>query len=386
MAIAEASLVKDIAALIGIPSVSSFSPAWDMSNRPVVEYLADRLESRGFGVMLQEVPDHPGKVNLIATLGRGDGGLVLAGHTDTVPYDEGLWSGDPFEVKERDGRLYGLGTADMKSFFALAMAASDGLTAKDLKAPLIILATADEETSMCGARALVEAGALTGRYAVIGEPTGLRSVRLHKGIFMERICLAGRGGHSSDPALGINALEGMHRVIKELLEWRDKLQKERQDPAFSVPVTTLNLGRISGGDNPNRICRACELDIDLRMLPGMAVKPLRHELRERVRESLLDSGIAVAFEALFDGVDPMDTPACAELVKVTESLTGAESTGVVFGTEGPFLAQLGMEVVILGPGSIDQAHRPDEFLALENIGPAVEILRGIIHRFCEVQR
>jgi acetylornithine deacetylase len=376
------SLVRHIADLIGIPSVSGFLPEWDLSNRPVVDYLATELESRGFHIDIQEISGHPGKVNLIATLGRGDGGLILAGHTDTVPYDDGLWSSDPFKLSERDNRLYGLGTADMKSFFALAMAAGDGIRESDLKAPLIILATADEETSMSGAKALVSGGGLTARYAIIGEPTMLRPVRTHKGIFMERIRVEGQGGHSGDPGRGNSALEGMHRVMRDLLDWRDELQGAQQNHAFSVPFSTLNLGRIAGGDNPNRICRACELDIDLRMLPGMRVTQLRHELREKVNNALAGSGLSVEFDVLFDGVDPLETPAESKLVKVAESLTGVDSSGVVFGTEGPLLAQLGAEVVILGPGSIDQAHQPDEYLAVANIQPAVEILREMIERFC----
>jgi acetylornithine deacetylase len=382
MAGPDSSLLRHLTELIEIPSVSGFSADWDMSNRPVVDYLATRFEALGFRIQVQEINGHPGKANLVATLGRGDGGLVLAGHTDTVPYDEGLWSTDPFKVSERDNRLYGLGMSDMKSFFALVLAACEGLKESDLDAPLIVLATADEETSMSGAKALAIAGGLTARYAIIGEPTQLRPVRMHKGIFMERIRIEGQGGHSSDPRRGNSALEGMNQVMRDLLEWRDEFRNGRQDHDFSVPFSTLNLGRIAGGDNPNRICRSCELDVDLRMLPGMTVAGLRGELRDKVRRSVAGSGLAVAFDALFDGVDPLETPANSQIVLAAEALTGVESGAVVFGTEGPFLAQLGAEVVILGPGSIEQAHQPDEYLALDTIGPMVDILRQMVRRFC----
>ena len=377
-----ATTIENIKGLIRIPSISSFSADLDMSNRPVIDYLATQFESRGFRIDIQEVAGSPGKTNLIATLGRGDGGLVLAGHTDTVPFDEGEWASDPFTATDKNDRIYGLGTSDMKSFFALAMAACDGIKESDLQAPLIVLATADEETSMSGAKALAAAGELKARYAVIGEPTELQPVRMHKGIFMERIRIEGRSGHSGDPGQGNSALEGMHSVIHQLLKWREKLQQDTQNPVFSVPVTTLNLGRIMGGDNPNRICRVCELDIDLRMLPGMHVDDLRNELHRRVTDGLTSSGLSLEFEALFDGIDPLETPPDSELVKIAESLTGAQSQGVVFGTEGPFLRKMGMEVVILGPGSINQAHQPDEFLSLGAIEPAVEILRAMIQRFC----
>ncbi|MGI9343369.1 MAG: acetylornithine deacetylase [Gammaproteobacteria bacterium] len=382
MSTADAKLLTHITELIRLPSISSFSPDWDMSNRPVVDYLAERLADRGFRIEIQAVAEEPGKANLIATLGRGDGGLVLSGHTDTVPFDDGKWSSDPFVATEREGRLYGLGTADMKSFFALAMAASEGLTDSDLTAPLILLATADEETSMAGAKALAAAGGLGARYAVIGEPTNFTPVRLHKGILMERIRVDGRSGHSGDPGQGSSALEGMHAVIRELLDWRAELQHAHRDDAFPVPVTTLNLGRIAGGDNPNRICGACELDVDLRMLPGMTVKDMRSTMRTRVANALADTDLTGDFEVLFDGIDPLATPAESKLVRAAEELTGAESRGVVYGTEGPILTALGMDVVILGPGSIDQAHQPDEFLSLNGLQNGVGVLRAMIERFC----
>ncbi|MEE8280894.1 MAG: M20/M25/M40 family metallo-hydrolase, partial [Gammaproteobacteria bacterium] len=253
------TIISNIAELIEIPSVSSVTPDWDMPNQPVIDRLAERLEAGGWRVELIEVPDKPGKTNLLATLGRGDGGLVLSGHTDTVPCDPQLWSSDPFALAERDNRLYGLGTADMKSFLALAMTACAGIDTAALKAPLMLLATADEESSMAGARALVAAGQPKARFAVIGEPTGLKPVRMHKGILMEAIRVEGRSGHSSDPSLGANALEGMHQIIAALLRWRDRLQAQSSDAAFAVPVSTMNLGHIRGGDNPNRICGSCEL-------------------------------------------------------------------------------------------------------------------------------
>lgn len=375
------ALLKDIRELVARPSVSSVSPDWDLSNDRVIQFLAGRFTAQGFRVEVQAL-DKPGKSNLIATLGQGEGGLVLAGHTDTVPCDPALWASDPFALQEREQKLYGLGTADMKSFFALVLAATAQLRAEQLRHPLVILATADEESSMSGARALAQAGRPLGRHAVIGEPTGLKPVRMHKGILMERIRVLGRAGHSSNPALGNSALEGMHAVIAALLHWRSALQQSARDPAFEVPVSTLNLGRISGGDNPNRICGRCELDVDLRMLPGMHCAPLRAELRQVVARAVQGRGLESDFEILFDGVEPMATAAAAPVVAAAEALTGAPAGAVAFGTEAPYLAQLGMDVVVLGPGAIDQAHQPDEFLALDCIEPGIDILRALIRRFC----
>ncbi len=368
--------------LIAIPSVSSVNPALDQGNRAVVERLAEWLEGLGFACELQPVPDAPDKANLIASLGRGEGGLVLAGHTDTVPYDETGWSSDPFSLEERDGRLYGLGTSDMKSFMALVVEAVRDLDAGRMRRPLVVLATADEESGMTGAKALVDAERRLGRHAVIGEPTGLQPVYAHKGVMMESIRLQGRSGHSSDPSLGVSALEGMVRVLNDLVAWRQQLQSKHVDPRFAVPVPTMNLGHVHGGDNPNRICSHCELQIDVRPLPGMSLEELRGVLRQRLERTLVESGLELAFTPLFPGLPALETPASAPIVRAAEALTGSEARAVAFGTEGPFLRQLGMDVVVLGPGDIEQAHQPDEFLAVDRLRPTVDLLRDLIRRFC----
>jgi len=368
--------------LIAAPSVSSVSPEFDQSNEGVVRLLADWTEATGFRTEVLPVPGLPGKYNLIATLGRGPGGLVLAGHTDTVPFDAARWRHDPFRLTEDGGRLYGLGTCDMKSFLALAIEAAAHFREAKFDSPLILLATADEESTMAGAKALVAAGRPRARQALIGEPTGLRPVRQHKGILMEAIEIIGRSGHSSNPALGNSALEGMQRVIAALLAWRDALQRDCRNPEFDVPFPTLNLGRIEGGDNPNRICARCELHIDCRPLPGMDIAWIRREIHARAREALAGSGLELRFRALFDGAPPLATPADGALVRACEHLTGHAAESVAFATEGPYLDALGMETVVLGPGDIDQAHQPDEYLAVDRIDPTLKLLKTLIRRFC----
>ncbi len=375
-------MLEMIEGLVRTPSVSSVDPAMDQGNRAVIDLLAGWLDDSGFQVEIMPLPGVPEKANLIATLGRGPGGLVLAGHVDTVPYDEGKWSHDPFSLTEADARLYGLGTSDMKSFLALALEASRNVQAPDLNEPLVLLATADEETSMSGARALVEAQRPHARHAIIGEPTGLHPVRMHKGILMEAIRLHGHSGHSSDPTLGNSALEAMHTVIGSILAWRNELQQKNRNPLFAVPFPTLNLGHVHGGDNPNRICAECELHIDLRPLPGMDATELRGELHHRIRHSLSDSGIGIDFESLSAGVPPMETASDATIVALAERLTGYPAEAVAFATEAPYLAQLGMETVVLGPGDIAQAHQPDEFLALDRLDPMISILQQAINTVC----
>jgi len=371
-----------LSALIATPSISSVSPSWDRSNEPVVALLAGWLRSLDFAVETMPVPGAPGKFNLIATLGQGPGGLVLSGHTDTVPFDEARWKSDPFKLTERDGRWYGLGTCDMKGFFPLAIEAALQACQGPLKEPLIILATADEESAMSGARALVEAGRPKARYAVIGEPTELRPVRMHKGIMMERLVMQGRSGHSSDPALGRNAMEGMHEALSSLLAYRAELQRRYRHPGFRVEVPTLNLGCIHGGDNPNRICPDCELHFDLRPLPGMSLDELRNAMRERIMPIAEDHELTCTLEPLFAGVPAFEQGASSRLVKLCESMTGHKAEAVAFATEAPFLQELGMETLVMGPGSINQAHQPDEFLDLSQLQPTVDVLRQLIQRCC----
>lgn len=371
-----------IEGLVSIPSISSVDPATDQGNLAVIELLAGWLGDIGFSVEIMQLPGSPARANLIATLGSGPGGLVLSGHTDTVPFDSGKWQYDPFRLTDTNQRLYGLGTSDMKAFLALAIESCRELRAQDLAHPLIIVATADEETSMSGARALLDRNTPRARHAIIGEPTGLRPVRMHKGIFMESIHLQGHSGHSSDPSLGNSALEAMHHVMAGLLAWRAQLQDQHHNPLFAIPVPTLNLGHIHGGDNPNRICADCELHIDLRPLPGMSIDELRADLHQRITALLDPTGIEVSFKALFDGIPAMETPASAEIVRLTQRLTGHAPEAVAFSTEAPYFTQLGMDTVILGPGDIEQAHQPDEYLAQERLQPTIDLLQQVIKSVC----
>lgn len=368
--------------LIGLPSISCSNPRFDMGNMAVIEQLAEWLSPLGFHCEIMPLPTQPHKANLIATHGSGPGGLVLSGHTDTVPFDEDAWQSDPFKLTEKDDRWYGLGTSDMKCFLALAIEAARSFAGNQLQQPLIILATADEETGMEGARALVQAGRPAARYAVIGEPTGLKPVRCHKGIFMERVRVRGHAGHSSNPQLGLNAIEGMHRVMQSLFEFRHELQARTQDQSFGVQHSTLNTGCIHGGDNPNRIPASCELDIDLRFLPRQELQGLREELHSRVRAALEDTAYRVEFESLFAGIPAFSTLADSPLVTACEKLTGHQAGAVDFATEASLFNQLGMQSVVLGPGSIDCAHQPDEFIEIQQLIPTVKLLERLIAKFC----
>ncbi|MCG8324995.1 MAG: M20/M25/M40 family metallo-hydrolase, partial [Thiotrichales bacterium] len=256
------------------------------------------------------------------------------------------------------------------------------LDLKQLRQPLTILATADEESSMAGARALRDSGRALGVHALIGEPTGMQPVTRHKGILIECIELIGQSGHSSDPSLGNNALEGMNRVMNQLLEWRTELQSTHRDDAFRVPVPTMNLGAIHGGDNPNRICARCELSLDIRLLPDMPLDETRQVLHERVRQAINGTGLELRLHGRFAGIEGMHTDAGADIVKLTEQLTGNAATTVAFGTEGPFLNAMGMQTVILGPGDIDVAHQANEYVDRKRLDAMQLVLQKLIQHFC----
>ncbi|MGH8611462.1 MAG: acetylornithine deacetylase [Gammaproteobacteria bacterium] len=378
------SLAEMLRQLVATSSISSVNPSLDQSNRAVVDLLAAWFSELGFTVEIVLVSAHPEKVNLIARWpGRSrSGGLVLSGHTDTVPYDKSAWSDDPFMLTDREDRWYGLGTADMKCFFALVLDALRDIDRASLRRPLTVLATADEESSMNGARKLSDLRVGLGEHALIGEPTGLIPVYKHKGVMMEAIRVQGRSGHASDPALGNSALEGMHRVMSELLAWREILGGRFRDQSFAVAVPTVNFGVIRGGDNPNRICASCELQLDLRLLPGMEPAAIRGELQEIVSRGIAASGLSVDFSPLFEPIPPFQGNPSSEIVTLTAQLSGQAPGTVSFATEAPFLCALGIQTVVCGPGDIDQAHQADEYVRKDRVLAMRAIVQDLIHHFC----
>lgn len=374
--------IQRLTQLVKVPSISSTDERWDMSNLAVVELLAQWLEPLGFTCQIHPIDNCPGKANLIAQRGTGPGGLVLAGHTDTVPCNPERWMQDPFTLTERQGRLYGLGATDMKGFFPCILAAVEQLGAVALKQPIIILASADEESTMSGARALQQQGFPKARAAIIGEPTGLKPIRMHKGILLHAVEVIGQAGHSSNPALGTSALEAMHSVTSELMAFRAELQDRFNHPGFSYPVPSLNLGCIHGGDNPNRICGRCEMLFDLRPLPGMNLRALQDEITLRLEPIAARTQTQIHLKELSKGIAPFEELTSSELVTQLEQWSGQAAGAVNFATEAPFLQALGMQTIVCGPGYIDQAHQPDEYIPLEHIPLTIELLTKAITHYC----
>ncbi|GHX25576.1 TPA: acetylornithine deacetylase [Vibrio cholerae] len=365
--------------LISTSSISSTDARWDEGNEQVIAKLADWLNALGFSIQIEQVA--PNKQNLIAKLGSGEGGLLLAGHSDTVPFDEGRWNYNPHALTQVNNRFYGLGTADMKGFFAFIYEAVKNVDWSKQTKPLYVLATCDEETTMLGARHFTENAPFKPDYCIIGEPTSLVPIRAHKGHVANAIRVTGKSGHSSNPALGVNAIEIMHEVLFALMQLRDRLIKEYHHPGFEIPTPTLNLGHIHGGDSPNRICGCCELHYDVRPLPGISLDGLDNLMRDALREVQQKWPGRIELVPLHDPIPGYECAHDHPFIHGISEICEQEAQTVNYCTEAPFLQQI-CPTLVLGPGSIDQAHQPDEFLAFEFIDPTVRVLSRAMQKYC----
>ena len=376
------SFLEHYETIINTPSISAFDQKFDQSNKPLIDILSGWFSDLGFSITIQLVPGTRNKFNMLAKIGSGEGGLLLCGHSDTVPYDEGRWQSDPFKVKQADGKLFGLGSCDMKGFFAFILEALKTIPLNKLKKPLYILATADEETSMAGARFFAEQQLIKPSMAIIGEPTELIPIYKHKGHIAQSLNVQGKAGHSSDPDKGVNAIEIMYQAMGQLMDLQSQLKRQFHDAAFSVPHVTMNLGHINGGDAENRICGHCKLNFDMRVVP---------ELNDDQALTMIDEALAPVF-AKYPNRLSLDlmyptAPAFAcrdeqNILALAEQLTGQKFQSANYATEAPFINQLGCDTIILGPGSIDQAHQPDEYISLDYVDPTVHILQQMINKVC----
>jgi acetylornithine deacetylase len=383
----KAGLQERLERLVSFNSISNANPSWDHSNERVIDQLAEWAKQAGFAVEKSAneggSPSGAPKSNLICRYGSGAGGLLMSGHSDTVAYDAHQWHGDPLVLTEDGDRLRGLGTSDMKSFFAVFFQAFAELRHEAFvpHRPLYLVATADEESSMLGVRTLQgRLKELQPSLAVIGEPTELTPVPWHKGIMMLKLSLTGQSGHSSDPANGNSALEGMQEVMGGLLQWRELLQREHSDERFSVPGPTMNLGEIRGGDSPNRICAYTELSVDFRPIPGMDKNQAREQIRSLLADVAEKRGLAHQLEVLFTGCNPLNSSVAETDLGRIEKITGARRA-VNYGTEAPYLEEVGLPTLVLGPGSIKQAHQSNEYITWDQLWRGVAIYRGLMEQY-----
>ncbi|MFC0180360.1 acetylornithine deacetylase [Thorsellia kenyensis] len=371
--------------LIAIPTVSAEDIQLDFPNLPLIEKLAEWFESLGFEISITKVPESRDKYNLLASFypsnGVKNGGLLLTGHTDTVPFDEGRWTQDPFKLTLKDDKLYGLGTADMKGFFAFILDAVAQLDSKKFTKPLHILATADEEITMAGARYFAANTLIRPDFAIIGEPTSLEPIRAHKGHVAHSLKIVGHSGHSSNPALGVNAIDLMHESIGKLIELREELKEKYQNASFTVPHPTMNFGYINGGDAANRICACCELHLDIRPLPGLKLDELDGLVAKALKPVTDKYPGRLSIKQMHAAIPGYECETAHHLVQEIEKLLDKRTDVVNYCTEAPFVQTL-CPTLVLGPGSIDQAHQPDEYIDTAFIEPTKKVLTDLISHFC----
>lgn len=374
--------------LIAFDSVSRHS------NLPLADFIADYLDRPG--ITVERLPNEDGdKTNLVAVAGAGRGrgdrdGLVLSGHMDVVPADEAEWQSDPFTLTERDGRLFGRGSSDMKGFLALAINRLATADLDRLTAPLALVLTYDEEVGTRGARRFAEAWpdpAGLPRRTVIGEPTGLRVARMHKGHIKLRLTFVGKPAHSGYPHLGHNAIEPAGRAIVALAELRRELERERPELGRffePVPFVTLNVAQVTGGVAVNIIPERCVLEVGVRLLPGMDREPTLQRIRARVEAAL--GAEPVEFEVVNES-PPMLLEGDADVFRACCRVAGQDGEHTIaYTTDGGWFQRAGMDCVIFGPGSIEVAHRPNEFIEQAELERGGKLVGELVRRYCFAER
>lgn len=369
--------------IVKTKTISSDNPKEDFSNMELIDLLKKETASRGGEFIEDTVLNRPPKNNLLIKFGQGDGGLLFSGHTDTVPYDASKWKYDPFTLTELKDRFIGLGIIDMKGFFAHIFAALDKIDLKNLKKPVYILATVDEETTMVGANMFANKEQnIKPDFCLIGEPTSLYPVIQHKGYMAFRITVTGKTGHSSNPDLGVNAIYVMNRIIEQILVFEKELKTKYQDPSFDIPYPSLNIGSIKGGDSPNRICGECEILLDIRPLITTPCSMIEQRLREIINRIPQNDNLQINLSPLYEHIDPFKTDMNNEYVRYLEDLTEHKAISVNYCTEASFLRKLNCPLAICGIGSIDNAHQPNEFMPKEDLEKFHKILIQLIRRIC----
>ena len=373
-------VVRDLERLVAFPTVS---------NRPLTAlaaHLARRFEDLGFRIDTFQDPTNHEKCTLIASIGpAGTDGLVLSGHMDVVPTEGQPWSSDPFRVEERDGNLFGRGTADMKGFFAVCLQALARIRPEDYLRELVLIWTHDEEVGCLGSAQLVDALETEDRRfpsaCLIGEPTDFQILRMHPGHVGIAIEITGEAAHSSRPDLGTNAVEACADIVCAARELARELESERADLAeMERPWVAFNIATVQGGSAINIVPDRCRLEIGYRPLPGMAPHEVYHRLAERI--TALDLRARVRTEILRTTPSLLTRPG-TPLQHLLEPHTAHPRCGAAtFATDGGNLARLGIEPLIFGPGSINVAHQADEYVPVAQLLRAVDVIETVVRQRC----
>jgi acetylornithine deacetylase len=378
------SVVETLRDLVAIDSVSV------RSNVEIISYLESRLAPRGFKLTRFPHVDETGaeKINLVAqtqaaakpqTDSCETVELALVGHTDTVPYDPN-WT-EALRLTERDAKLFGRGACDTKAFIAATLTAIEETELEQLKKPLALVFTSDEEIGCLGAKRLAESRPLTVRYAIVGEPTSLQPMRAGKGYSLAEVTVRGREAHSAYPQIGSSAIFRASRLITRIAEISAELQSE-QHPGFDPPFTSVNVGLIKGGSAKNIIPGECRFTLEWRTIPGQASEDFLNRLKQAVA-ALQEQDKEFSCEIDAARADrSFEVAAESPLVQFLEATSGKSSGAVAFGTEAPSMIALGADAIVFGPGDIRVAHRTGEFVPVNELADCVRILREAIQRFC----
>ena len=374
-----------LAELIGFQTISADG------NLDLILYLQEILGR--LGARIEVSRDETGsKANLFATIGPDiDGGVILSGHTDVVPVEGQDWATDPFQAHDDGQRIYGRGACDMKAFLACALALAPKAAEADLKRPLHLAFTYDEEVGCLGARVMLTALAESGRRpraCIIGEPTSMQVIEGHKGCHEYTTEFSGLEGHGSRPELGVNAVEFAARYVTELIRVKEELQEHPPEASpFAPPWTTVSVGRITGGIAHNVIPNLCQVDWEFRPVTGSDAAYVYWHMHEYAERELIPqmravdpaAGIVTLTIGEVTGLQPMPN---SEAVELANELTGGDKErGVVsFGTEAGLFQEIGIPTVICGPGSIAQAHKPDEFVSYDQLEECLGMIERLIAR------
>jgi acetylornithine deacetylase len=369
--------------LVGFATVSRDS------NLSLIEYVREFLADCGAASKIY-LDTQGRKANLYASIGPSEQpGILLSGHTDVVPVDGQSWSTDPFQLRQRGERLYARGAADMKGFLACTLRAARLAADKPLRMPLQLAFSYDEEIGCVGVRSLIEDMADWSplpRFCIVGEPTLLRPAVAHKGKSALKAVCHGRAAHAAYPHLGINAIHMASELIERIRQRQARIADSgAHDADFETPYTTLHVGVIAGGTVLNIVPERCELEIEIRNLPGddsaVLIGAIRADADLIAKTMSSDADIRIELE-LSNEYPSLDTPPDADVVELAAALTGnQERIKVGFGTEGGlFSGRLGIPSVVCGPGSIDQAHKPDEFVAADQLLRCDAMMDALLER------
>jgi acetylornithine deacetylase len=360
------------------------------SNLALIGFVRDYLDAHGVPYRVSTDPAGE-KANIHAIIGpRQAGGVALSGHVDTVPVDGQAWSADPFTLRCAENKLYARGSADMKGFVSACLAAVPQMQARGLARPLHLFISYDEEVGCHGAQRLIQdldESGLKPALCVVGEPSGMKPILAHKGKLNLRVRVRGLPGHSSEPAKGVNAIHAAGEAVAYVAAEACRLAKEGPfEDGFDPPHTTIHIGTIQGGTILNIIPERCEFIMEWRNIPGDDATRHVERLREYVAANIEPAMHAVNRNTGFEFEVMSTMPGLSldpnhELTAIVKQLTGSNSTGKVsYGTEGGYYQDTGIPTIVCGPGDIAQAHKPDEWIAQDQLDACDAFIRRLADR------